>query len=256
MNTSTRSTWIIAGAVVFAGLLIAGGVIFGNTDNSSNDTANEGGLIASAASAADVDGEEFQSCLDSDRHQSGVQDDVNNATEAGGQGTPYSVLSLNNPLSEATQQELRDLMGEVVISEDGQRLALNGAVPYNGMTQIIDTILADENTGAATTTSDDLAIREVTEEDNIRGDVNADIMVVEYSDFKCPYCASFHDTMKQVVDNYEASEVGWTYRHFPIPQLHPQAPEIAQASECAREIGGEDAFWSFADEIFASQSSS
>lgn len=252
MNTSTRSTWIIAGAVIFAGLLIAGGVMFGDTSPESGDT--DGDLIATAAEAAGVSGDEFQSCLDSSRHQDGVQADVNNASEAGGQGTPYNVLSMATPLSEETQQQLRDLMGEATISEDGKRLALSGAVPYNGMKQIIDTILADQNDDAsAATTSDDLSIREVAEDDNIRGDINANIKIVEYSDFKCPYCGSFHETMKQVVDNYDGDEVAWVYRHFPIPQLHPEAPAIAQASECAREIGGKDAFWEFADEIFASQ---
>lgn len=251
MNTSTRSTWIIAGAVIFAGLLIAGGVMFGNTDKNSSNAG--GDLIAVAAESAGVSGDEFQSCLDSSRHQDRVQEDVNNASEAGGQGTPYSVLTMSTPLSDTTQQQLRDLMGEAKISADGKRLALGGAVPYNGMKQIIDIILADQNTEADTTTSDDLAIRKVTEDDNIRGNINADIKVVEYSDFKCPYCGTFHDAMKQVVDNYEDDKVAWVYRHFPIPQLHPKAPGIAQASECAGEIGGQEAFWQFADEVFANQ---
>ncbi len=90
----------------------------------------------------------------------------------------------------------------------------------------------------------------VSEDDHIRGNVDAPITIVEYSDFDCPFCSRFHTSMKSVVSEYDG-EVAWVYRQFPLPQLHPQAPEVALASECVASLGGDDAFWTFADGYFA-----
>ena len=218
--------------------------------DSADGSANSDGVIA-AAEAANVDMEEFQSCLNSDSFQSDVQEDVNNAAEAGGTGTPYNVLALNDPLSDRTQTELKNVINSIGISQDGKRLALNGAIPFNAMTQIVDILLADSSQESEAGNSDDIAITPVDETDHIRGSIDAAVVVVEYSDFKCPFCADFHTTMKRIIDTYEADQVAWVYRQFPIPQLHPQAPRYAQASECVADIAGSDAFWSFADYAFA-----
>lgn len=259
MQNSDRSTYIIAGAVVFAGLIIAAGIFFGggqsaddtNTANNNNSGSENTSLVA-AAEAAGVDTDEFQSCLDSDQFQSDVEEDTSNARAAGGQGTPYNVITLSDPLSEDTRSQISSQLSSINISEDGKRLAVSGAVPYNAMTQIIDLALNDPESSGNVSTSDDIGINSVTEDDYIRGSQDATVKIVEYSDFDCPYCQQFHQTMKQVVNNYDDSEVAWVYRHFPIPQLHPDAPRKARASECVADLGGQDAFWTFADEIFSS----
>ncbi len=94
-------------------------------------------------------------------------------------------------------------------------------------------------------------IATVTAEDHIRGNPNAPIMIVEYSDYDCPHCKSFHLTMQKIIEEYGPSgKVAWTYRHFPLTSLHPSAAYIANASECVAELGGNDAFWKFTDMIF------
>ena len=95
-------------------------------------------------------------------------------------------------------------------------------------------------------------IRPITAEDHIKGDINAPIKIVEYSDFECPFCKRFHDTMNEVMDKYgESGEVAWVFRQFPLEQLHPvKAQAVAVASECAAEQGGNDVFWKFTDGYF------
>jgi len=93
------------------------------------------------------------------------------------------------------------------------------------------------------------AMRAVDASDHVRGPREAKVVVVEYSDFECPYCKRFHDTMKSVLATY-GNDVAWVYRHYPIAALHAKAAEESEASECAAELGGNEAFWKFSDRIF------
>ncbi len=94
-----------------------------------------------------------------------------------------------------------------------------------------------------------VSVKPVTDDDKIRGDVNAPITVIEYSDLDCPFCGRFHETMVQVLDQYDG-DVRWVYRHFPLTSLHPEAAKKAEGAECANELGGNDAFWQYTDKLF------
>lgn len=90
----------------------------------------------------------------------------------------------------------------------------------------------------------------VSSDDWIRGDVNAPISIVEFSDLECPFCKRFHPTLQQIVEEYDG-QVNWVYRHFPLVSLHSKAPKEAEATECAGELGGNDGFWKYIDRLFA-----
>lgn len=110
-----------------------------------------------------------------------------------------------------------------------------------------------QNEAGVEVSAEDLeAMRAVSSDDHIRGNLGAPVTVVEYSDFECPFCKRFHDTMKQIMDEYgESGKVAWVYRHFPLEQLHPlKAQREAVATECANEQGGNDAFWKYTDRFF------
>lgn len=89
----------------------------------------------------------------------------------------------------------------------------------------------------------------ISDKDHIRGDKNAKIALIEYSDLECPFCKSFHPTAQQVVDEYDG-QVMWVYRHFPLDQLHPKAAKEAEAAECASELAGNEGFWAYVDKVF------
>lgn len=94
-------------------------------------------------------------------------------------------------------------------------------------------------------------IAPITAKDHIRGNPNAEVIIVEYSDSECPFCKRFHETMRQVMSEYGANgKVAWVYRHFPLDSLHANARGEAVALECANELGGNDAFWKYADRLF------
>lgn len=103
--------------------------------------------------------------------------------------------------------------------------------------------------GTAPTVAEE--IRGIQDDDHIRGNPNAKIVLVEYSDPECPFCKVFHETMKQIIEQYGGDgKVAWVYRHFPIPSLHPKAPKESEALECAAEQGGNEMFWKYTDKVY------
>ena len=87
--------------------------------------------------------------------------------------------------------------------------------------------------------------------DHVRGNPDAPVKIVEYSDTECPFCKRFHSTMQEVMNEYgKNGKVAWVYRHFPLDQLHSKARKEAVALECADEQGGNDKFWSYADRLY------
>lgn len=90
----------------------------------------------------------------------------------------------------------------------------------------------------------------VTDSDHIKGNKNAKITLLEYSDFQCPFCQRHVPTLEQVLEQY-GDDVRLVYRHFPLNSIHPQAQKAAEASECAAEQGK---FWEMHDLMFANQS--
>ena len=94
-----------------------------------------------------------------------------------------------------------------------------------------------------------LANIEVTETDHIRGNVDAPVTIIEFSDFYCPFCNRFHETMLEVMEAYP-EKVRWVYKHFPLDSLHPDARQAGAAAECAND---QDKFWEYADELYAQQ---
>lgn len=100
-------------------------------------------------------------------------------------------------------------------------------------------------------TADDIA--PVTEKDHIRGDADAPLTWIEYSDLQCPFCASIHPNLVRLMDEYEG-KIRWVYRHFPLDQIHSAARPSAETAECVASIAGEEAFWRYVDLVFERQS--
>jgi len=80
------------------------------------------------------------------------------------------------------------------------------------------------------------------------GSTGASVQLVEFADFECPFCGTFHQTMKEVRARYP-SQVALTFVHFPLP-MHRFAIPAARVAECARNQGH---FEAMHDQLFEGQ---
>ncbi len=69
----------------------------------------------------------------------------------------------------------------------------------------------------------------------LRGNEKAKVMLLEFSDYQCPFCGRVQPTIDTLLEKY-GDQVAFGYRHFPL-QFHTEADEAAIAAECAREQG-------------------
>src|SRR3989338_4770313 len=88
--------------------------------------------------------------------------------------------------------------------------------------------------------------------DNFIGAENAPVVMVEYSDFQCPFCGKFYkETEPQIISEYvDTGKVKFVYKHLPLAQIHAYSQKAAEASECAADQGK---FWEYHDKLFANQ---
>lgn len=101
---------------------------------------------------------------------------------------------------------------------------------------------------------DDFSLSQLTDNsiadsDWVKGNKEAKIVLIEYSDFQCSACANYALIMKQLIQDF-GNEIAFVYRHFPLKQNHRNAELAAWASESA---GKQNKFWEMHDIIFEKQ---
>lgn len=221
---------IVAGITVAAAILIthffpAGTPAVADAQNNQNSgpaTAQQQlspALSLSLAKSLGVDVAKYTSCLDAKKYQPKIDAQAAEGQKAGGQGTPFTVI---------------------LDTKTGKSVPVSGALPYEQLKAAIASVNTDgtKSTIAAPSAAD-----------HIVGSPTAPIVMVEYSDFQCPYCKMIHPSLQKIVSESNG-QIAWVYRNFPLYQIHPQAEPAANAAECITEQLGNDAFWKYANTIF------
>lgn len=211
-NNNTKQ---IVGAIVLAGAMIAGAILI------RGGSAQVASVPAPIAKQIGLNVKKFNACVESGKFKDKVQADIDDGVRAGVNGTPSSFIVKDG--------KVVDIIG--------------GAQPFEKVMEQVTAASADSKE------LPDVQIRPVSTDDHILGDINARIIIVEYSDLDCPFCKVFHATMHRVVKE-SGGDLAWVYRHYPIPQLHPNAFAKAEETECAWELGGNEAFWKYTNRVF------
>jgi len=86
------------------------------------------------------------------------------------------------------------------------------------------------------------------DDDSVKGDSNAPVTIVEFSDYECPYCERFYSqTLKLIEEKYiDTGKVKFVYRDFPLSS-HQNAQKAAEAAECS---GDQGMYYEMHDKLF------
>jgi protein-disulfide isomerase len=85
--------------------------------------------------------------------------------------------------------------------------------------------------------------------DHVRGERGAELELVMFGDFQCPFCLGAQSILRRVRERL-GPRLRFAFRHLPIPEKHPLAPLAAEASEAAAAQGS---FWEYHDALFKVQ---
>ncbi|WP_263603405.1 DsbA family protein [Chryseobacterium sp. PET-29] len=91
----------------------------------------------------------------------------------------------------------------------------------------------------------------VSKTDHAQGNDNADLTIVEYGDYQCPYCGAAYPVLKELMKEFKG-QVKFVFRNFPLSEMHPYARPAAIAAEAA-DLQGK--FWEMHDVIYENQQS-
>lgn len=84
-----------------------------------------------------------------------------------------------------------------------------------------------------------------------RGPANAELQLVEFSDFECPHCKEAQPTVERLLKDYPQAH--FVSEMFPLRSIHSEAEKAAETGVCVAKISGNDAFFKYADAIYANQ---
>jgi protein-disulfide isomerase len=83
----------------------------------------------------------------------------------------------------------------------------------------------------------------------VKGAKNQKLLLIEFADFQCPYCAQAHTILKQFMERNQ-DKVTLVYKHYPLTSIHPEATAAAKAAFAAQKQGK---FWQYHDALFERQ---
>lgn len=88
------------------------------------------------------------------------------------------------------------------------------------------------------------------------GSENAQVTIIEFSDYECPFCERFYsETLPQIKEKYiKTGKVKLVFKDFPL-SFHPSAQKAAEAARCARAQRGDTGYWKMHDKLFENQAS-
>ena len=89
----------------------------------------------------------------------------------------------------------------------------------------------------------------ITAEDHARGPASADVTLVEYGDYECPYCGQAYPIVQKVQKQF-GKRLRLVFRNFPLNEMHPHAEAAAEVAEFAGALGK---FWEMHDKLYENQ---
>ncbi|PIR87953.1 MAG: hypothetical protein COU10_01785 [Candidatus Harrisonbacteria bacterium CG10_big_fil_rev_8_21_14_0_10_45_28] len=199
-------------SIVIGAIVIGGAIVYSNQPKSDLPAEN---IYLAIAEKLDLDIKQFKTCTETQKYKDEVNKDYEDGIALGVNATPANYIN-----------------GRPLI----------GAYPFDAFKTIIEEELLNPSEFDAS----------MAETDYVLGDPNAPVLMVEFGDYQCPFCAQLfreaeHDIIVQYVNT---GKVKLVYRDYPLYAKHPAALPAALAAECAGEQG---AYWQYHDALFENQ---
>lgn len=194
---------------------------------------NADAMFVSYAEALDLDANAFADCLASDRYVERVQAGLEKGSRRGVNSTPSFFI---NDQALVGAQPLANFNDAIVTVREGGELVVEEPAPApQGQPAAVPTpaSFAENHAGA-------------------RGNPDAPVTIVEFTDYQCPYCSSHAEqVLPRIVEELiETGDVYYILKDLPLNEIHPRARAAAVAARCA---GEQDAYWTMHDALFESQ---
>lgn len=217
------------------------------TQSEWNDSSDAPAYFATLAEELGLDLDAYQACIESGEKEALVAQGVMEAQALGFSGTPSFHI-------------VRDATNDAY--------PLVGAQPYDQFAAIMDALIAGETPQVAQPDEGNnggdgeipfWATAEGLQPDpdnpgytlagdQYRGSPEAQVVVIEFSDFQCPFCRRHVLETQPTLDEQfvDTDQIFWVFKHFPL-SIHPQAPAAGVAAECA---ANQNSFWEMHELLF------
>jgi protein-disulfide isomerase len=228
----SKSTFILIAVALLVGYAVGSSYPFGggSSSNNNNGLTSQGSTndqtteetiavgyspqdIQRWASEIGLDTNQFNSCFDSQKHLDKIRLDYQVGLSLQVTGTPAFFIGTR---------------------EDGL-IGVTGMQPFDVFKNVIDSYL----NGTAPPAEVTLAADPIENTTSIIGNRDAQGLIVEFSDFQCPFCRAFYtETLPQIESEYiESGQAVLAYFEFPLTSIHPGAVHYGLAAKCAEEQG-------------------
>ncbi|MGM0575692.1 MAG: DsbA family protein [Myxococcota bacterium] len=189
-----------------------------------------------------LDVAKWQKCFDSEKYADKIEADQELAGKVTARGTPNTFVNGRKLTGAKPFDEFKQVIDEEI--EKAEKLIeQNDDVTAEN---VYEHVVKDGKVFEPL--ADKVNEFEIDEQSAIKGETDAKVRIVEFSDFECPFCARVGKPLEQVKEHY-GDKAAIVFKHFPL-SFHKQAMPASLASECAREQGK---FWEFHDLAFANQ---
>ncbi len=176
-----------------------------------------------------------------------MQDNQENSEDVEVEGTSVNPEQLTKKQRRELKKENKQIEIEKKAKAARQKSLLTWLAVLVGLALIVWGIIAvsgNSNDGPVVISNSDISAQ-----DHVKGNPNADITIIEYSDFQCPACASYSSVVGQLVEDY-GDQIAFVYRHYPLSSIHYNATAAGEATEAASLQGK---FWEMHDKLFLNQ---
>ena len=191
-------------------------------------------MLGQPAGEMEIDEEALRECLASGRYTDAVSADLAEGQRLGVNGTPGFFVN-GYPVPGAQPYDVFQQV--IALAEEGRLAEAYQSQPA-----------ANNNPPAGQPVAVPLS------DEPAKGSPDAAITIVEYSDFQCPFCLRHsQQSLPQLQSYIDAGQVRYDFKDFPIHNIHPQAQKAHESARCARELGGDEAFWTMHDLLFINQ---